>query len=166
MREPRPWSRGPLLRPIHSGLTTGIGQHAHRCMAHGRYGGWELAAEIPRERGDRGEPHRGRQWAAREWGEADGENGRGGGTFYRALEGAERMEWRQSPVVSAPSRRWFLKVKRGKRSGRDTELVRGKWRRRLPVAAARASEGRRRRRRWAKLGPKQKRTGRLDGPPW
>jgi hypothetical protein len=38
------------------------------------------------------------------------------------------------------------------------------------VAAARASEGRRRRRRWAKwaamLGPKQKRAGRLDGPPW
>jgi hypothetical protein len=33
------------------------------------------------------------------------------------------------------------------------------------VAAARASEGRRRCRRWAKLGPKQKQAGRLDGPP-
>ncbi len=79
----------------------------------------------------------------------------------------ERMEWRRSPAVSAPSRRWFSKVKRGKRSGRDAELVRGK-RRRLGgasiklhpsvggddgalrggvsvgrVAAAQASEGRR-----------------------
>jgi hypothetical protein len=34
------------------------------------------------------------------------------------------------------------------------------------VAAARASEGRRRCQRWAKLGPKQKRAGRLDGPSW
>jgi hypothetical protein len=34
------------------------------------------------------------------------------------------------------------------------------------VAAAQASEGRRRCQRWAKLGPKQKRAGRLDGPPW
>jgi hypothetical protein len=34
------------------------------------------------------------------------------------------------------------------------------------VVAAQASEGRRRHRRWAKLGPKQKRVGRLDGPPW
>jgi hypothetical protein len=88
----------------------------------------------------------------------------------------------------------FSKVKRGKRSGRDAELVRGK-RRRLGgasiklhpsarargggddgawcggasvrwVAAARASEGRKQHRRWAKLGPKQKRAGRLDGPPW
>jgi hypothetical protein len=57
------------------------------------------------------------------------ENGRGGGTFYRAMEGVERTEWRGSPAVSAPSRRWFSKVKRGKRSGRDAELVRGKWRR-------------------------------------
>jgi hypothetical protein len=30
------------------------------------------------------------------------ESGRGGGTFYRASEGAERTEWRRSPVVSAP----------------------------------------------------------------
>jgi hypothetical protein len=46
-----------------------------------------------------------------------------------AMEGAERMEWRRSPAVSAPSRRRFLKVKWGKRSGRDAELVWGKWRR-------------------------------------
>jgi hypothetical protein len=32
------------------------------------------------------------------------ESGRGGATFYRASEGAERTEWRRSPVVSAPSR--------------------------------------------------------------
>jgi hypothetical protein len=36
-------------------------------------------------------------------------------------------------VVSAPSRRWFLKVKRGKRSGRDTELV---WEKRRRLAGA------------------------------
>jgi hypothetical protein len=45
------------------------------------------------------------------------ESGRGGGTFYRASEGAERTEWRRSPMVSAPSRRRFSKVKQGKRSG-------------------------------------------------
>jgi hypothetical protein len=107
------------------------------------------------------------------------------------MEGAERMEWRRSPAVSAPSRRWFLKVKRGKRSGRDTELVRGKQRRlggasiKLRPSMGRGRRwrvlrrrfgwvggggsgvrGRRRRQRWAKLGPKQKRAGRLDGPPW
>jgi hypothetical protein len=111
-------------------------------VAHGRYGGRELAVETPRERGDRGEPHRGRWWAAWEWGKAGeelnsggsthltrgdyghgraelnrarrcGKNGRGGGTFYRASEGAEQMEWRRSPAVSAPSRRWFSNVKRG-----------------------------------------------------
>jgi hypothetical protein len=104
------------------------------------------------------------------------ESGRGGGTFYWASDGAEQMEWRRSPAVSAPSRQRFSKVKRGKRSGRDTELVWGK-RRRLAgisiklhpttgggddgawhggalvgrVATARASEARRRCQRWAGL---------------
>jgi hypothetical protein len=57
------------------------------------------------------------------------ESGRGSGTFYRASEGAEQTEWRRSPAVSAPSRRLFSKVKWGKRSGQDAELVWGKWRR-------------------------------------
>jgi hypothetical protein len=59
MREPSPRSLGPLLRPVHGGLTAGTGRGACRRMARGRYGGQELAAETPRERGDRGEPHRG-----------------------------------------------------------------------------------------------------------
>jgi hypothetical protein len=59
MREPSPQSRGPLLRPVHGGLTTETGRRAHRRMARSRYGGQELTAETPRERGDRGEPHRG-----------------------------------------------------------------------------------------------------------
>jgi hypothetical protein len=59
MCEPSPRSRGPLLRPVHGGLTAGTGRRAHRRMARGRYGGRELTAETPRERGDRGEPHRG-----------------------------------------------------------------------------------------------------------
>jgi hypothetical protein len=57
------------------------------------------------------------------------ESGRGGGTFYWASDGAEQMEWRRSPAVSAPSRQQFSKVKWGKRGGRDTELVWGKRRR-------------------------------------
>jgi hypothetical protein len=73
MRESSPQSRGPLLRPVHGGLTTGIGRRARRRVAHSRYGGLELAAETPREREDQGEPHRGRRWAAREWGEAGDE---------------------------------------------------------------------------------------------
>jgi hypothetical protein len=59
MRERSPRSHGSLLRPVHGGLTTGIGRRARRCMAHSRYGGRELAAETPRERGDRREPHHG-----------------------------------------------------------------------------------------------------------
>jgi hypothetical protein len=73
MCEPSPRSRGPLLRPVHGGLATGTGQRAHLRVAHGRYGGRELATETPRERGDRGEPHRGRRRAAQEWGEASDE---------------------------------------------------------------------------------------------
>jgi hypothetical protein len=59
MCEPSPRSRGPLLRLVHGGLTAGTGRRAHWRMAHSRYRGRELATETPRERGDRGEPHRG-----------------------------------------------------------------------------------------------------------
>jgi hypothetical protein len=58
MCEPSPQSRGLLLRPVNGGLATGTGRRAHRHVARGRYGGWELTAETPRDRGDRGEPHR------------------------------------------------------------------------------------------------------------
>jgi hypothetical protein len=64
MGELSPWSPGPLLRPVHGGLATGTGRRAHWRMARGCYGGRELAAEAPRERSDRGEPHRGRRAAA------------------------------------------------------------------------------------------------------
>jgi hypothetical protein len=57
MCEPSPRSRGPLLWLVHSGLATEIGRRAHRCVARSCYGGRELTAETPRERGDRGEPH-------------------------------------------------------------------------------------------------------------
>jgi hypothetical protein len=55
MCELSPWSRGPLLWPVHGGLTTGTGWRAHRCMARGCYGGQELTARAPRKkRGLRG----------------------------------------------------------------------------------------------------------------
>jgi hypothetical protein len=59
MHELSPRSRGLLLRAVHGGLTTGIGQRARWRVARGRYGGQEHTAETPRERWDRGEPHRG-----------------------------------------------------------------------------------------------------------
>jgi hypothetical protein len=52
---------------------TGTGRRARRLMAHGCYGGRELAAGAPREKGGRGEPHHGRRGAARGWSEADDE---------------------------------------------------------------------------------------------
>jgi hypothetical protein len=55
MCEQSPWSRGPLLRSVHGGLTTGIGRRARRRMARGCYGGRELAAGAPIERGGRGD---------------------------------------------------------------------------------------------------------------
>jgi hypothetical protein len=55
------------------------------------------------------------------WGVA--ENGRGGGTFYRASEGAERTEWRWSPAVSAHSRQQFSKMEWGKRRWSDVILM-------------------------------------------
>jgi hypothetical protein len=59
MCEPSPRSRGPLLRPVHGGFAAGTGWRARRHVACGRYGGRELSAETPRERGDQGEPHHG-----------------------------------------------------------------------------------------------------------
>jgi hypothetical protein len=61
MCELSPWSRGPLLRPVHGGLATGSGRRVHWRMVRGYYGGRELATEAPRERGDRGEAHCGRR---------------------------------------------------------------------------------------------------------
>jgi hypothetical protein len=54
MCELSPWSHGPLLRPVHGGLATGIGRRAHRRMARGCYRGRELATGAPRERGVEG----------------------------------------------------------------------------------------------------------------
>jgi hypothetical protein len=104
MREPSPRSRGPLLRPVHGGLATGTGWRAHRRVAHGRYVGRELAVETPRKRGDRGEPHRGRRWAAREWGEA----------------GDELQRWRLNS-----SDAWQLGARKG--GAKWGKALRGKW---------------------------------------
>jgi hypothetical protein len=80
MREPSPRSHGPLLWPVHGGLTTGTGRCARRRMTRSRYGGRELAAETPRERGDRGEPHR-------------GVGGRRGGAVWSG-DGGPRRRWK------------------------------------------------------------------------
>jgi hypothetical protein len=73
MCELSPWSHGPLLQPVHGGLATGTGRRSHRRMARDCYGGRELTAEAPRERGDRGEPHHGQRGATRGQSEADDE---------------------------------------------------------------------------------------------
>jgi hypothetical protein len=92
MCELSPWSRGPLLRSVHGGLETGIGRHAHRRMSRGCYGGRELTAGAPRERGGQGEPHRGRRGAARGRSEAgdDGPKHRWAGARCGANVGTER----------------------------------------------------------------------------
>jgi hypothetical protein len=92
MCELSPWSRGPLLRPVQGGLVTRTGQRARRRMVRGCYGGRELAAGAPRERGGRGEPHRGRRGAARGWSEAgdDGPKRQQVGARCGANGGTER----------------------------------------------------------------------------
>jgi hypothetical protein len=155
MREPSPRSCGPLLHPVHCGLMAGMGRRARRCMARGRYGGQELAVETPRERGDRGGPHRsvgghrdGAVWPGD--GEKKGQRTELGGRAIRVR--MERAEARNGKVpfigrgrlagaTEERSRRWPVEFNgaavlslestpRGRGNGGAAPLRKGKWRRR------------------------------------
>jgi hypothetical protein len=62
--------RGCGGSPVHHGPGGGVSGTPHRSGARGWLWAWLLAARAPRGKGGRGEPHRGRRWAAREWSEA------------------------------------------------------------------------------------------------
>jgi hypothetical protein len=59
--------------PVHHGLVTMAGLGLTGVVSFGRFGRWELAAMKGKGRGEWRSPHRGRNWPARCWGEAGGE---------------------------------------------------------------------------------------------
>jgi hypothetical protein len=83
------------------------------------------------------------------------ESGRGGGTFYRASEGAEQMEWRRSLVVSAPSRRRFFEGEMGEEEWTRRRVSVGKTEKVslcIDYASSEHGGGRRRRMGWRRFG--------------
>jgi hypothetical protein len=67
----RSWGGGGS--PVHHGPDGGAGGMPHRSGARSQFRAKLLAARVPRGKGGRGEPHRGRRWAAQEWREAGNE---------------------------------------------------------------------------------------------